>query len=471
MSTRTSPAAKNVPLFGMQDKIGYALGDFGCNLSFALISTYMYAFYTQYIGISTAAWAAIILALKIWDAINDPLMGAVMDQVGVGKNGKFKPWIKIGSFGLVVSGALVFLPVTDAPYAVKVALCLGTYLVWDVCYTLVNVPYGALSAAMTAEPLQRQSLSTFRNIGAGLGGGISMLLPALVYNDNDELLGGRFIWLGLGMGALAFAAFSLLQKMTHERILVAPEQQTKINYFRTVKGFVTNRPLLGLGLASVSLIVFVSTATMTNQLIYQFYFKNTGYLTATALVGALPSIVMLPLVGVVVKKYGKRITAGLPLLLSIGGAAAMLLIPMNPENKSAPIVWIALSLLVQGGAGLFQLTTWAMVSDCIDYQQWKTGTREEGAVYACYSLFRKFAQGIGASLVPLTMTWVGYDEALKGAQLPGVPEKMKQMSALLLLIGTVLMCVSLLFVYNLDNKTLDTMRVDLGFDEKEKADG
>jgi Na+/melibiose symporter and related transporters len=100
------------PKFGWRDKIGYALGDFGCNLSFSLIGTYMLDFYTQFIGLEDWQWTIIIILTKIWDGINDPIMGALMDakRIGSGKS-KFKPWIRIGSIGLIFTYALVFLPI------------------------------------------------------------------------------------------------------------------------------------------------------------------------------------------------------------------------------------------------------------------------------------------------------------------------------------------------------------------------
>ena len=104
------------PKFGLKDKIGYGLGDFGCNLSFALIGTFLADFYTQFIGLTAGTWAIIILLAKIWDAINDPIMGGIMDNVKVGKKSKFKPWIQIGSIGLIIAGALAFLPIKNASF-------------------------------------------------------------------------------------------------------------------------------------------------------------------------------------------------------------------------------------------------------------------------------------------------------------------------------------------------------------------
>src|SRR5574344_1047611 len=192
-----------MPKFGWKDKIGYAMGDFGCNMSFSLIASFMADFYTQYIGITASVWAIIIILTKIWDGVNDPIMGGIMDSVKIGKSGsKFKPWMKIGMFGLIVAGALVFLPIPNAPMWLKITLCIVTYLAWDIFYTILNVPYGALNSAISSDTVERTQLSTWRSIGAGLGGLLCMLLPMLVYDDNNEIIGGRMIWIGLAMGVI-----------------------------------------------------------------------------------------------------------------------------------------------------------------------------------------------------------------------------------------------------------------------------
>jgi len=444
----------------MRDKVGYALGDFGCNMSFSLIASFMIPFYTQYIGLTEQTWAIIILLLKIWDAVNDPIMGVVMDNVHIGKESKFKPWIRWGSCGLVLSGALFFLPIPGASYWVKVAVCLGTYLAWDFCYTLVNVPYGAISAAMTNLPQERQALSTFRSIGAGAGGGLSAVLPLLVYGKDNTLQGGRFIWIGSAMGLIGFFSFRGMLRMTTERVQAPPEEEQKINYARTLRGFVTNRPLLGLSLASVASIVFFSSANYTNQLVFQCYFQDTRLLAAAALLSA-PLALMIPVVGPLVKRFGKKKVSGLPYLFSIAAAGAMLLLPFDPAKASSPWLWMLFSLFVQMGGGLFGLTCWAMVSDAIDYQWWRTGVREEGSVYAIYSLFRKMAQGIGSSVIPLAMTWTGYQARLEALQNPGVPERMRTTAIFLLLAGAVIMAGALLLVYNLGEKKLEEMNLAL----------
>ena len=462
---------KDVRPFGIRDKIGYALGDLGCNLSFSLISAFMLDFYTQYIGIPGAIWSVIIIVTKVWDGVNDPIMGGIMDSVRIGRSGsKFKPWMSIAAIGLTVTGALVFLPVPNAALWLKVTLCIVTYLLWDICYTLMNVPYGSLSAAITADPLERTSLSTWRSIGAAIGGGISMLLPLLLYDDNENLNGDILIWVALAMGAVALVVYILCIKMTTERVVVPPERREKINYLKTLKGFITNRPLLALCLASFASIVFFMSSTQTAKWLFQIHFHNTDMITVCTIISYLPMVFFIPFTSKIVAKFGKKYSVGMPFALSIVAAVVMLCIPI-PGNQTGMIIYIVGLMFIQTGGGMFNLITWAMVNDCIDYQQLKTGMREEGSVYAMYSLFRKIAQGVSLSLPLLCMQAVGYNPQADpiGNQDPGVPEAMVKMSIGLMLIGAVIMFVSFMLIYNLGKKEVADMQAKLNkTDEDEK---
>lgn len=462
---------KDVRPFGIRDKIGYALGDLGCNLSFSLISAFMLDFYTQYLGIPGAIWSVIIIVTKVWDGVNDPIMGGIMDSVRIGRSGsKFKPWMSIAAIGLTVTGALVFLPVPNAALWLKVTLCIVTYLLWDICYTLMNVPYGSLSAAITADPLERTSLSTWRSIGAAIGGGISMLLPLLLYDDNQNLNGDILIWVALAMGAVALVVYILCIKMTTERVVVPPERREKINYLKTLKGFITNRPLLALCLASFASIVFFLSSTQTAKWLFQIHFHNTDMISVATIISYLPMVFFIPFTSKLVAKFGKKYSVGMPFALSIVAAVVMLCIPI-PGNQTGMIIYIVGLMLIQTGGGMFNLITWAMVNDCIDYQQLKTGMREEGSVYAMYSLFRKIAQGVSLSLPLLCMQAVGYNPQADpiGNQDPGVPEAMVKMSIGLMLIGAVIMFVSFMLIYNLGKKEVADMQAKLNkTDEDEK---
>ena len=136
--------------FGMMDKLAYAAGDCGCNMSFALKGT-VQTFWLVYMMMETGLLSALLLVVQVWDAINDPIIGALIDRdKGNYKNkffsslGKFKSYIFIGACGLLVAGALVFIPVPNADVWLKAVLFILGYVVWDACYTFANVPYGSM---------------------------------------------------------------------------------------------------------------------------------------------------------------------------------------------------------------------------------------------------------------------------------------------------------------------------------------
>lgn len=138
--------------FGMRDNLAYAAGDFGCNMSFALKGT-LVIFWTQYMGMDSLLYAALLLIVQVWDAINDPLIGALIDADRRRyKLGKFKAYIFAGSIGLVVAGALCFIPWPSAPDIAKNILFVAGYIIWDAFYTVANVPYGSLLSLISSDP-------------------------------------------------------------------------------------------------------------------------------------------------------------------------------------------------------------------------------------------------------------------------------------------------------------------------------
>ncbi len=214
--------------FTKKDKLSYMCGDLGCNMSFAL-NSYLMLFWTQYMGLSLAVWGVIILALKLWDAINDPIMGALMDAIKP-KPGqsKFKPWIFWGSLVLLFSGAICFIPIPTADLWVKITICVVGYLLWDLSYTIVNVPYGSLNAAITADATERASLSTWRSIGAFIANILlAVVIPMFVYNDEGQVLGQYLIIIGLVCGLFGFLFFQILCRGTTERVFIDYEEQQK----------------------------------------------------------------------------------------------------------------------------------------------------------------------------------------------------------------------------------------------------
>ena len=442
--------------FGIRDKIGYALGDFACNLSFTLISTYMMLYYMQYMHVKETDWAWIIIVGKLWDAINDPIIGGLTDRVKIGKS-KYKSWISIGSIGLVIFTTVIFLPVPEASYTVRILLCLLSYMVWSVFYTMVNVPYGSLHSAISDDPNHRATLSTFRSVGAGVSMLIIMLLPSFVYDSNENLKGEMFVWLALGFSVVAFLSLIGVNKLTTERVNTSqPIEKKKQNYFQVLLAFAKNRPIWALTIASMAQAICFVGANSMNQIVFQSFFRDTSILTVVTIVSYIPMVAVMFILSKLVARFGKRNCVIVSCAISLVGAIGMLVFPFKYTQAGASvdvvsiIVWTILLMIANIGNGLFGVIVWAMVVDCIDYQNIKTGQRDEGSIYSLYSFFRKLAQGIGSSLVAMVLAWLGYKKELGGSQPYEVAADIKTGYVLFLLIGLAVMLISVLAIYNIN---------------------
>lgn len=440
--------------FGMRDLFGYAMGDFGCNMCFALITNYMLLYYTQYIGLKMKDWAWIIIAGKIWDAINDPIIGSIVDNVRISKKSKFMPWITIGGFALIVTTTLVFLPIQNTSYTFKIIYCLVSYCIWSVAYTLANVPYGALHSCITDVPSERTNLSTFRSIGAGLAQApLMVLLPLIAYNKDNEIIGSRFVYIALVCTLLGFAGFCLVRVLVTERVFIERKKE-KFNYLKTIKNFFTNKPLIAVTLVTFIQIICFMSMTSVNTIIFQTYFKNAKLVSIVNIIAYVPLVALMPFIGKITQKIGKK---GISLIAAAIGSITgviSLILPMNPESKSAIPVWIVLLMMFYIGNAVFQILVWAMVVDCIDFQYEKTRVRDEGSTYALYSFFRKLAQGVGSSICALALAACGYIEELGANQSAQTALNIKNMYLYFMLGGAVLTYVIMKFMYNIKEKTV-----------------
>lgn len=437
--------------FSKRDLFGYAMGDFGCNMCFALITNYMMLYYTQYIGLKMTDWAWIIIAGKVWDAINDPIIGSMVDNVRLKSKSKFMPWITAGSIGIIVTTTAIFLPIQNTSYGFKVVFCLAAYCVWSVVYTMANVPYGALHSCITDDPGQRTSLSTFRSIGAGVANALLMALPMIAYDKNNELKGELFVWIALIGTVLGFFGFLLTRLLVTERVHIeAPKQ--KFNYASTLKAFFTNRPLIAATIVTVVQIICFMSMTSVNTIIFQTYFKDAKMVTAVTVVAYLPMVLLLPFIGKITAKTGKK---GISVIAGAVGTVTgviSLFVPMKPESPASVPLWIIFLMFFYFSNAVFSILIWAMVVDCIDWQYSKTGKREEGSVYALYSFFRKLSQGIGSSVCALALAACGYVEELGAAQSMQTALNIKNMYLYFMLGGSVIMFVVMKFMYNIDEK-------------------
>ena len=502
--------------FGMRDKLAYAAGDLGCNMSFALKST-VQTFWLVFMMLETGLLSALLLVVQIWDAVNDPLIGTLIDNDRRQyKMGKFKTYIFIGACGLLVGGAAVFLPFPNAPVVVKAILFIVGYIIWDAFYTVANVPYGSMLSVVTEDVGERAQLSTWRSIGSMLGNVLPMvLLPMFIWkkvtwdgstdflnnieipdgvtadaftknpntgeayqigdevlspitgNQVEVLLGNRVFWVALLMGVIGFIAFMFMLKMITVRVdenSVKTNETSgeKINVLASFGKFMKNRPAVGVTLAAMGMFLGMNAATTANTIMFATYFNMASMSGVVQMIGFLPMFAFMPFITKIVEKYGKKEASVLGTAVSVLGGLLMFIFPLI-SNVTVSLVVYLIALSIFGfGMGIYTCVSWAMMGDAIDYNEWRFGTREEGTVYSLHSFFRKLAQGVGPSIVLLIMGVLGY-EAKYGTigQSAQTAHNMCWLVAGLYLFSAVLQFIGLAVIYNLDKKTLTTMNTEL----------
>lgn len=459
--------------FGARDKIAYAAGDFGCNMSFALKGT-LTVFWTQYMGISTTTMAMLLVLVQVWDAINDPVIGSMVDaDKHKYKRNKFLQYIWVGSLGLLVAGALCFVPWKSAPYLVKNILFIAGYVIWDAFYTIANVPYGSLLSLITKDPVERAQLSTFRSIGSMLGSMIPMVvLPMLIYDASNALRGDRIFLIALVMGVMGLIAFQYMIRNTVVRVdteVKCNEDETpKFNVFKAMGNFLRNRAAVGATIAPVGMFLGMYGAGVAQGVMFQAYFQNAKISGLIQFFGMAGMFLFIPLVKPIVNKFGKKEACTVGALISVCAYVLMLVLPITPDGKGLAL-FVMCQLINALGGGIYQCISWSLMADAMDYAEWKFGVREEGTTYALHSFFRKLAQGIGPSIGLMAATALGYNALLGPAQPAEVALNMRYLVAVMYLISASLQFIALGLVYNLDKKTLAKMEADLDARKANKA--
>lgn len=493
--------------FGMRDKLAYAAGDLGCNMSFALKGT-VQTFWLVYMMIETGLLSILLLAVQIWDAINDPLIGSLIDNdKRQYKMGKFKTYIFIGAIGLLVAGALCFIPLPKADLVVKCILFVAGYVIWDAFYTVANVPYGSMLSLVTENNVERASLSTWRSIGSMIGNMLPMvLLPILIWRDHkydgtgiipgldgvhhinpqtglpyatgdvminpltgknvQDLLGERVFWVALIMGVIGFICFIfMIKKITlrvDERSVKINDDSQKVNIFRSFGSFLKNRPAVGATVAAMAMFLGMNSASTATTIMFATYFGKASLSGIASVIGFLPMFFFMPFIKKIVEKYGKKEASTIGAMASVVGGLLMFIFPLIKNSTLSLVIYIIALGIFGLGMGFYTCVSWAMMADAIDYNEWKTGKREEGTVYSLHSFFRKLTQGVGPSIVLLIMGALGYVSELGTVgQSLSTAYNMCWLVAALYLFSAILQFVSIAFIYNVDKKTLEVMTTEL----------
>ena len=443
--------------FGFRDKLGYLMGDFGNDFTFILSSSFLLKFYTDIMGVNAAIVGMIMMIARFVDAVTDVTMGRICDRGKGGKNGKYRPWllrmcgpVAIASFLMYQSG------LASMPMTFKVIYLFITYILWgSVFYTSVNIPYGSMASAISPEPDDRQSLSTFRSMGGLLAGMIIMVLvPLVVYKTLEDgtvvMDGGKFTMLAGVFSVLAVGAYLLCYSLTTERVVPQVDKKTfeSNSVGRMLRNAVTNRSLLSIIAASIVMLLSQLTMQAMAGYVYPNYYGSATAQSASTGAMGIGMIIAAAIAKPIARKYGKaELSIASNLFAGVMGIVTFIIRPQSVW------VFVAMQFLCWFGLGVFTMISWALITDVIDDAELKNGIREDGSVYALYSFARKVGQALSAGLSGFLLSAIGY--TAETANLPKVKEGIFNISTLIPSLGFILLALILWFWYPLHKKTVD----------------
>lgn len=443
--------------FGLRDKLGYLFGDFGNDFTFILSSSFLLKFYTDVMGVDPFVVGIAMMVSRIADGFTDVAMGRICDRSRPTPAGKFKPWILRMCGPVAVASFLMYQSsLADMRMGFKIAWLFVTYILWgSVFYTSINIPYGSMASAISPEPEDRQSLSTFRTMGGALAGVIvGAGVPLAAYSKdaagNEILSGERFTVIAGIFSVFTVICYLLCYFLTTERVRLSggSESQKNNGIGKMLWNAMKNRALISIIAASIIMLMAQLTLQSMANFVYPNFYRSAAAQSASnfiMLVGmAISALAVKPLA----KKYGKAEVSVASSFLAALSCLALFLI--RPQNVWAYIGFIFFCWL---GLGMFSMVSWALITDVIDYSELKNGVREDGSVYALYSFARKLGQAASAGLSGILLNLIGYTQAT--AFEPGVVNGIFNISALIPGFGFLILGLILWFWYPLHKKQVE----------------
>ena len=439
-----------VPLIS---KIAYGFGDVGCNFSWMFVSNFLMIFYTDVFGISMAAVSALMLFSRFWDAINDPIVGGLTDKTHT-RWGRYRPWLLVAAPITAILLVLSFWAHPDWSNTAKIIYMVITYCLLVLGYTCVNIPYGTLCGAMTQDIDERAKINTSRSVSAMIAIGIiNIVTVPLISKLGSNSAKSGYLFVAIIYGCIFAACHFFCFAKTKEQVAI-PEKE-KISIKVQLKAVMQNKPYL---LALVGQVLFGFTLYGRNaDILYYFTYVegNASYYTTYSMCIIIPSIIGAACFQPVFRKLNnKGRTASIFALLT--GIAMLAMYFFNV--KESPVAFYALAGITQFFFSGFNTAIYAIIPDCVEYGEWKTGLRNDGFQYAFVSLGNKIGMAIGTALLAALLGKYGY--VANQAQNPEVIAIMKHAFSTIPGILWIVTAI-VLFFYRLNKKRYNEIVEDL----------
>ncbi len=432
------------------EKVGYGIGDAAANFIFQTMVMFQLAFYTDTFGITAAAAGTLLVVVRFWDAIFDPIMGVIADRTNT-RWGKFRPWVLWTAVPFGIMGFLTFMTPDFSPGG-KLVYAYVTYIVLMMVYSANNLPYAALSGVMTGDMAERTSLSSYRFFFAMVAQLAihGLALPMVLYFGQGNNAKGYQATMGI-FSALAVVFFLITFATTRERIQPPPGQKAPIR--QHFADLLTNKPWIVMFF--VTLVLFVTLSMRGSVVLYYFtyYVGRQDLFSWFNVLGTSATIIGVVCSRSLAVRYGKRNVFMGGLAGTAVFTAAFLFFP-----PGAVTAMFASEVLRQFVYGLTIPLLWAMMADVADFSEWKNHRRATGIVFSAIVFALKAGLGFGGAMTGYVLSLYGYvpNVAQSAQALDGIRYTMSVFPAL-----TFAICAGCLVFYEIDKRREDQMAAEL----------
>ena len=392
---------------------GYMFGDFGGCMTFTLMASIFSMYCTNVLGIDPVLMGTLTLVWTIWDAINDPMMGALMDKAFAkhqNKNGKFRPWLLRATPLLAITAIALWTVPTFCDGIATIVALFSFKILYEAAYTMFNIPMGSLLSAMSTNDSERASLSSARGVGSMFGNMIpGMIGPVIIgiWGDRDST---GYMITGIACALIGFGVCLMHYFWTEERTVVGETNADDIKFSDILTVVKTNRPFVALCIHGICICTMQYLVSNISLYMYSEVYHDVTYQTIGTALSSPFMIGSMVLVPFICKKLGLEKLIRYCLL--IGGAICGLLFVLHVVTDVHPLVH---GVILGIGSGMSMVSIqmqWGLVGEAIDYNEYATGKRTEGSIYGTFNLSRRIGQAIGSSFGFYVLGWIGFDANL-----------------------------------------------------------
>lgn len=443
-------------------RIGFGSGDLAQNLIYQTVSMYLLIFYTNVFGLPAATAAVMFLIVRLIDVIWDPIVGAFVDKRNP-RMGKYRSYLILGGIPLTGFAILCFWN----GFSGSLLYAYITYIGLSMCYTLVNVPYGALNASLTRDTDEITKLTSVRMFLANLGGlAVAYGIPIIVRTfspdgkiNSAESGNAWFITMTIyALAGLALLIFCYTQ--TKERVVMDEKDMALVKVSDLWTEFVRNRPLRILAFFFITAFAMMAIGNSAGSY-YMIYNVNApGMMPYFMALGSIPAFIFLPMVPAIKKAIGKKQMFYVFLSIAIAGMGMLYVISVVPALKTQ--VWLVLVAQFVKSTGVIVATgyMWALVPEVISYGEHTTGKRISGIVNALTGIFFKAGMALGGVVPGFVLAFVGFDERNTVSQSPFVEQGILWLVAV---IPALLLILAMFIIsrYELEDDVIDKINIEI----------